>query len=192
MISLERKTNETEISVNLNIKGKGNYKIIVENQPFFRHMLEAFSKNAAFDLEINARGDLQHHIVEDCAIVLGQAFDNAIGNKQNIARYGSFILAMDDALVLVSVDMSGRSYCSVEYNDPNFKDCTIENFDLENIGEFMRAFANNANITLQIKVLNGANKHHIAEAVFKCFGRALRIAVSEDKIIEMPSTKGIL
>ncbi|PIU21371.1 MAG: imidazoleglycerol-phosphate dehydratase HisB [Candidatus Diapherotrites archaeon CG08_land_8_20_14_0_20_34_12] len=192
MISLERKTKETGISVNLNIKGKGNYKINVENQPFFQHMLEAFAKNAAFDIEITASGDLQHHIVEDCAIVLGQAFDKAIANKQNIARYGSFILAMGDALVLVSVDISGRPYFSVEYNYPNFKDCTIENFDLENIEEFMRAFANNAKITLQIKVLNGTNRHHIAEAIFKCLGRALRIAVSEDKVIEMPSTKGIL
>ncbi|MEK6972482.1 MAG: imidazoleglycerol-phosphate dehydratase HisB [archaeon] len=191
MISCERKTNETEIAIKLSIKGKGNYKINVENQPFFQHMLEAFVKNAAFDLELNARGDLQHHIIEDCAILLGQAFEKEL-SKQNIARYGSFILAMDDALVLTSIDISSRPYCSVEFNEQNFKNFSIEGFDLENIGEFMRAFSNNAKVTLQIKVLNGTNKHHITEAIFKCFGKALRIATSDDKTIEMPSTKGIL
>jgi imidazoleglycerol-phosphate dehydratase len=189
---VKRKTSETDVKVNLNIDGSGKYNIKTPTH-FLNHMLELFSKHGLFDLTVQAEGDFEidfHHTVEDIGICLGQAFQKALGNKEKIKRYGEAKIPMDEALAQVTLDISGRPYliCSI----PQLKD-KVGEFDLELVEEFFQAFVNNCGITLHITVLSGKNSHHIIEAVYKAFARALYIATQVDERAEgIPSTKGTL
>ena len=189
---IARKTKETDIFIRLNLDGEGNSNIET-GIGFFNHMLEGFSKHGFFDLDCRVTGDLQvdgHHTVEDTGIVLGQAIARAVGDKKGIKRYGYFILPMDDALALCAVDLCGRPYLNFECE---FTTERIGNLDTELIREFFYAIAYNAGMNLHIKLLSGTNNHHIAEAVFKAFAKALDMAVSMDSRIEdVLSTKGSL
>ena len=190
---ITRKTRETDIYLNLNLDGKGNSEI-ASGSAFLDHMLTLFAKHGRFDLEVKCEGDTyvdDHHSVEDIGICLGEAFKEALADKKGICRYGSLILPMDEALILAAVDLSGRSYLGFEVNLPSKK---VGSFDTELIEEFFLAFVRNANITLHIKQLDGRNSHHIAEAAFKAFARAMRQAVEIDASAkdEIPSTKGVL
>lgn len=189
---VERQTKETNISLTLDLDGNGQSQIDT-GIGFFDHMLEGFAKHGFFNLKASVKGDLIvdcHHTVEDTGIVLGLAIKEALGNKAGIKRYGSFILPMDDALVLCAIDLCGRPY--FEY------DCA---FDCEKIGyletqtirEFFYAISYSAGMNLHIKVLSGINDHHKCEAMFKAFGKALDEAVSLDpRSSDVPSTKGML
>src|SRR3989338_1029514 len=190
---LNRKTNETEISIDLNIEGTGKRNI---DTPigFLNHMLDLFAKHGLFNLNIKASGDTfidYHHTVEDLGIVLGSAFGKALGDKAGINRYGFFILPMDEAVATVAIDFSGRYAFSF---DCNFKREKVGNLSTELIYDFWDAFAQNAKVNLYIKVENGRNDHHKIEAIFKASARAIRSACELDKraIFEIPSTKGIL
>ncbi|HQA59659.1 MAG: imidazoleglycerol-phosphate dehydratase HisB [Tepidanaerobacteraceae bacterium] len=187
-----RKTGETEIKVKMNLDGQGENKITT--QVFFlNHMLDLFSRHGLFDLEVDGKGDIEvdfHHLVEDVGIVLGQAFLKALGNKEGIKRYGTFYVPMDEALAFCSVDISGRPYI---YFDAEFSRDKVGEFDVELVKEFFVAFANNARITIHLEVVRGENTHHMIEALFKAFGRALREAVAFDPREKgVPSTKGVL
>jgi len=187
-----RKTEETEIRAQINLDGEGHHNI---HTPafFFNHMLNLFSRHALFDLDIKAKGDIEvdfHHLVEDVGIVLGEAFLKALGNKEGIKRYGSFYVPMDESLAFCSVDLSGRPYI---FFDAEFSRDKVGEFDVELVKEFFLAFANNACITIHLETIRGENTHHIIEALFKAFGRALREAVAFDPREKgVPSTKGIL
>lgn len=187
-----RETSETQIDVSLNIDGSGKSKIDT-GIGFFDHMLEGFAKHGLFDLELSCTGDLHvdgHHTVEDCGIVLGQAISEALSDKTGIKRYGNMILPMDDALVLVAIDLCGRPYFSYEADFPTER---IGYLDTELIREFFLAVSYNAQMNLHIKVLNGVNSHHIAEAMFKSFAKALDMATSfDERIKDVLSTKGTL
>lgn len=189
---VERKTKETEISLELNLDGKGNYSIST-GIGFFDHMLELFSKHSLIDINLSVRGDLEvdcHHSVEDAGIVLGQAIKEALGNKMSIKRYGSFTVPMDEALATVNLDLSGRPY--LVFN-AEFSKSKAGDMDVETVEEFMMAVCTNAGITMHVNVYYGSNNHHMIEGIFKAFARALRIAVSKDDRVEgVPSTKGIL
>ena len=190
--SVDRKTRETEIVLELNLDGKGNYSIST-GIGFFDHMLELFSKHSLIDLKLNVRGDLEvdcHHSVEDAGIVLGQALKEAIGDKKSIKRYGSFTVPMDEALATVDLDLSGRPY--LVFN-AQFNKSRAGDMDVETVEEFMMAVCTNAGITMHVNVPYGSNNHHMIEGIYKAFARALRIAVSHDDRVEgVPSTKGIL
>ena len=192
MIEKKRQTKETNITVNLNIDGSGNYKID-SGIGFLDHMLEGFAKHGLFDLELSCEGDLHvdgHHTVEDIGIVLGEAIKDALGNKEGITRFGHMILPMDDALVLTAVDLSGRPY--FEY-DAHFSTERIGYLDTELIREFFYAISYSAGMNLHIKVLSGTNSHHICEAMFKSFARTLDMASSIDpRISGVLSTKGTI
>jgi len=189
---IERKTGETEIKLSLNLDGKGIYSINT-GIGFFNHMLELFSKHSLIDLDIKASGDLDvdcHHSVEDTGIALGLAIKDALGDKKSINRYGSFTVPMDESLVKTDLDLSGRPFLVFNVD---FTKGTIGDMDAEAIEEFMMAICTNAGITLHINAMYGSNNHHMAEAVFKSFARALRNAVSIDSRTDgIPSTKGIL
>lgn len=189
---ISRTTSETVIDLKLIVDGKGNY-ILDTGVPFLEHMLALWSKHGLFDLELKAQGDTEidyHHTVEDIGICLGQAFKIALADKVGITRYGTAFVPMDEALAMVVADISGRAFLSFDAAMPSQK---VGNFDTELVEEFLRAFVNNSGITLHVKLLNGANTHHIIEAVFKGLGRALREAVSIDRRIEgVMSTKGQL
>lgn len=187
-----RKTNETDIRLCIDLDGSGKSSIKT-GCGFLDHMLELFSRHARFDLEIEATGDTYvdyHHTAEDVGIALGQALKQALGDCRGINRYGYFLLPMDEALALVSLDVSGRAHLSCSLN---VKD-KVGDFDTELVPEFFAAVCRNAGLTLHIKQLDGLNTHHIIEAVFKGFGRALgsAVAVSEAWKGEVPSTKGVL
>ena len=189
---IKRETRETKIEVVLNIDGKG--KTDAETGiGFFDHMLDSWVRFGCFDLELKIQGDLkvdQHHTIEDCGIVLGQAFKKALGDKAGIERVGDCLFPMDEALVQTAVDISGRGYLTWQVECP---EGMVGDFPVEMAEEFFRAFALNAGITLHISLLNGRNRHHILEAVFKAVGRALRLAASLDSRQQgIPSTKGIL
>ena len=190
--SVNRKTKETDIRMELSLDGTGKYDVST-GIGFFDHMLEGFAKHGFFDMTVKVTGDLQvdgHHTVEDTGIVLGQAIARAVGDKKGIKRYGYFILPMDDALALCAVDLCGRPYLNFECE---FTTERIGNLDTELIREFFYAIAYNAGMNLHIKLLSGTNNHHIAEAVFKSFAKALDMAVSMDSRIEdVLSTKGSL
>lgn len=190
--SVYRKTKETDICCNLNIDGEGKSKIST-GIGFFDHMLEGFSKHGFFDLEMSIKGDLNvdgHHSVEDAGIVLGNAIKEAIGDKKGIMRYGSTILPMDDALCLCAIDLCGRPYFEFECNFTTEK---IGYLDTELIREFFYAISYSAGMNLHIKMLNGTNNHHMAEAMFKAFARALDEATLIDpRIKDVLSTKGSL
>ena len=187
-----RKTNETEVTVEINLDGKGVYKINTGIK-FFDHMLEQFSYHAGFDLSIDvvSHDNDKHHIVEDVAITLGNALKEALGDKKGITRYGEKILSMDEALVLSVVDISGRIYSKI---DVRVKDEMTSDFETVILPHFFSSFAQASLMTIHIKMIDGYDTHHIIEAVFKSFARALRTAVSidvnHDDII--PSTKGLL
>jgi imidazoleglycerol-phosphate dehydratase len=189
---IERKTTETEIKVELKIDGSGKYNIET-SIAFLNHMLELFSKHGLFDLTVKAAGDIEidyHHTVEDIGICLGQAVQLALGKKEKIKRYGDAVVPMDEAAAQVSIDISGRPYLA--YKTPPLQG-KIGNFDLELVEEFFQAFANNSVSTIHITVLSGKNHHHIVEAIFKAFARALDKATQlDDRAPGVPSTKGIL
>lgn len=189
---IERNTNETVIKLELNIDGIGKHNIFTDIG-FFDHMLTQISKHGFLDLFVNVEGDVDvdcHHTVEDVGIVLGQGIEEALGDKEGIKRYGHAIIPMDEALVLCAIDLSGRSYFNF---DGEFTNPRIGEMDTEMIPEFFRALCTNAGMNLHFKVLYGKNNHHIAEAMFKAFGRALDEAASIDPRIEgVMSTKGML
>ena len=190
---IKRKTGETDISLALNLDGNG-VSDIKSGCGFMDHMLTLFAKHGRFNLTLSCKGDTQvdyHHSVEDIGICLGTAFRQALGNCAGIARYGSMLLPMDEALVLCAVDISGRDYLACKLELPTEK---IGDFDCELIEEFLIAFVRNAGITLHVRQLDGKNSHHIAEAVFKGLARALAAALSVDAVCanEIPSTKGVL
>lgn len=189
---IERNTKETQIKCKFNIDGKGVSEIDT-GIGFFDHMLEGFTKHGLFDMELSVNGDLHvdaHHTVEDTGIVLGQCILDAIGDKKGIKRYGNMILPMDDALVLCAIDLCGRPYFSY---DAKFDTEKIGYLDTELIREFFYAISYSAKMNLHIKVLDGINSHHIAEAMFKSFAKALDMATCYDERIEdVLSTKGTL
>ncbi|MCI9436459.1 MAG: imidazoleglycerol-phosphate dehydratase HisB [Lachnospiraceae bacterium] len=190
--NIHRKTKETDISVTLNLDGTGKSQIST-GIGFFDHMLEGFSRHGLFDLKCDVTGDLHvdgHHTVEDTGIVLGQAIAQACGDKKGIRRYGFFILPMDDALVLCAVDLSGRPYLNFDYRFPSTR---AGGLDTELVREFFYAVSYSAGINLHFKILDGQNTHHIIEAMFKAFSKALDQAVENDpRITEVLSTKGSL
>ena len=176
---LKRKTSETDISVSLELDGKGKYEVKT-GIGFFDHMLEGFTKHGSFDLKLTANGDLNvdnHHTVEDVGIVLGSAIRQALGDKEGINRYASFIQPMDDALVLVAVDLCNRPYLNFKYN---FDVERVGYFETETLNEFFYALSYAAGMNIHIKVLDGENAHHIIEAMFKGFANALKIACAKD------------
>jgi imidazoleglycerol-phosphate dehydratase len=190
--SIQRKTNETEINLELNLDGSGQAEVKT-GVGFLDHMLELLAKHGAFDIRVAARGDLhvdQHHTVEDTGICLGQAFREALGNKAGIRRYGHFTLPMEETLVTVAVDLSGRYALAFNAPLPSPK---IGAFDSELLEDFWQAFAANTLCNLHVLLHYGRNSHHIAEAVFKGTARALRMAVEHDpRMTGVPSTKGSL
>ena len=187
-----RKTTETSISAELNLDGKGKYAIDIP-VPFLRHMLELLVRHGLFDLKIKGSGDVDvddHHLVEDVGIVLGEALNRALGDKQGIVRYGQAHVPMDEALVLCAVDLSGRRYF---VTDLPLGAGRVGKFDVQLVYEFFEAFASNAKINLHLRKVSGRNRHHIIEAAFKATGRALRQAVESDpRVSRVPSTKGTL
>ncbi len=189
---IKRKTSETDISVTLNLDGSGTYAVSTPVS-FLNHMLELLAKHGLFDLTINATGDTTvdlHHTVEDIGICLGAALQKALGTKRAIRRYSDVAVPMDEALAQVVIDESGRHYLVV--NVPPLRG-KVGTFDLELVEEFFQALVNHSSITLHINVLRGKNYHHIIEAIFKAFGRALDSATLIDKRLSgVPSTKGLL
>jgi imidazoleglycerol-phosphate dehydratase len=187
-----RHTNETQISVSLDLEGSGRAKLST-GVGFLDHMLDQIARHGLFDLEVNAQGDLHidaHHTVEDIGITLGQAFHKAIGNKSGIRRYGHAYIPLDEALSRVVVDLSGRPGLDMKVE---FVRSLIGEFDVDLIHEFFQGFVNHALVTLHIDNLKGNNAHHQAETIFKAFGRALRMAVEVDpRMPGVPSTKGSL
>ncbi|MBQ3072995.1 MAG: imidazoleglycerol-phosphate dehydratase HisB [Oscillospiraceae bacterium] len=191
--TIARKTAETDISVQLDLDGRGTAKIET-GVGFLDHMLTLFARHGGFDLTVAAKGDTyvdDHHTVEDVGIALGQAFAKALGDCRGICRYGDITLPMDEALILAAVDVSGRAYLAYGLEIAVEK---IGTFDTELLEEFFRAFAMNAGLTLHLRQLAGKNGHHIAEGAFKAAARALRKAVAADARFagEIPSTKGVL
>lgn len=190
--SCERITKETSITIELEVDGSGKYEINT-GIGFFDHMLEGFARHGFFDLQISVTGDTHvdaHHTVEDTGLALGTAFAKALGNKEGIARFGYFILPMDDALVLVSLDLSGRAYFSFDATLAAEKLGTMET---ETVREFFMGFASGAGMNLHIRQLAGTNTHHIVEAMFKAVAKAMDMAVKQDDRIEgVLSTKGML
>ena len=190
--NVERKTRETDIEARFVVDGAGKSDIDT-GVGFFDHMLEGFAKHGFFDLDLKCDGDLgvdTHHTVEDCGIVLGQAIKEAIGDKKGIKRYGNFILPMDESLVLCAVDLCGRPYFAW---DANFTVPQIGDLESEMIKEFFYAVSYSAGMNLHIKVLTPGNNHHMAEAMFKAFAKALDEATTVDpRITDILSTKGSL
>ena len=191
--NISRNTAETKILVEINLDGTGQY----DNKTgigFFNHMLDQLSRHSLIDIKVHANGDLHiddHHTVEDVGIALGKALSEAVGEKRGINRYGSSLLAMDDALVRCALDLSGRPFLVWNVNIPASK---IGTFDTELVREFFTAFSSQGGLTLNLNALDGFNSHHIVEAVFKSVAQALRTAVETDpkKENEIPSTKGTL
>ncbi|WP_293646350.1 imidazoleglycerol-phosphate dehydratase HisB [Thiolapillus sp.] len=191
--SVERNTLETQITVKLDLDGQGKGKFDT-GVPFLEHMLDQVARHGLIDLDITANGDLHidaHHTVEDLGITLGQAFDQAVGDKKGIRRYGHAYVPLDEALSRVVVDFSGRPGLEMPVD---FKRSTIGEFDVDLFHEFFQGFVNHAQVTLHIDCIRGSNAHHIAETIFKAFGRALRMALEEDPRLQgtIPSTKGSL
>lgn len=189
---VKRVTKETDIYARLNLDGEGKSSIDT-GIGFFNHMLEGFSKHGFFDLDVKIKGDLNvdgHHTVEDAGIVLGNAIREAVGDKKGIKRYGYFILPMDDALALCAVDLCGRPYLQF---DCNFPQTMVGNFDVSLVREFFYAISYSAAMNIHIKMISGENSHHMIEAVFKAFAKALDDAISMDeRIKDVLSTKGSL
>ena len=189
---IERNTKETQITMSLNLDGSGQYEIETDCG-FLKHMLELFARHGRFDLKLQCTGDSEvdfHHTVEDIGIVLGQCFDRALGDRKGIIRYGNMALPMDEALVMVTVDISGRN--TVVYNAE--LNPTVGNFDTELVEEFILAFSRELGLTIHVNEFYGKNTHHIIEAIFKGMARALSQAVQIDEKYadEIPSTKGVI
>ncbi len=191
-VKLQRVTKETKVKIELNLDGKGKYKIYT-SVPFLDHMLEQFSLHSGFDLYIKAIGDIfidDHHLVEDIGLALGQAFLKAIRDKKGIKRYGQILSVMDESLSYIVVDISGRPYLDFKVKFlPEYKKSS---FDYRLIKEFFKSFVNEAKITLHIKLLQGEDNHHICESIFKGVGRVLKNAVELNKNKNLLSTKGVL
>ena len=188
---IQRNTAETQISLKLNLDGTGKSNIDT-GVGFLNHMLTLFAANGKFDLTVTCSGDTEvddHHSVEDVGICLGQAFQAALGDKRGITRYGSFLLPMDEALILSAVDISGRSCLCYELEIPTEK---IGTFDTELVEEFFLGFVRSCPMSLHLRQLAGKNAHHIVEGAFKALGRALKAAVALDGTDDIPSTKGVL
>ena len=189
--SIARKTAETDIRLTLNLDGSGRSEIH-SGVGFLDHMLTLFARHGRFDLTVRCHGDTHvdyHHTTEDIGIALGQAFSDALGQKRGITRYGSFLLPMDEALILCAVDISGRSCLCYGLDIPTEK---IGTFDTELVEEFFLGFTRNCPMSLHLRQLAGTNSHHIVEGAFKSVGRALKAAVALDGSNEIPSTKGVL
>lgn len=191
--TVERNTLETQIKVSVNLDGSGRCDVTT-GVPFLEHMLDQISRHGLIDLDIDAKGDLHidaHHTVEDIGITLGQAMSSAIGDKKGIVRYGHAYVPLDEALSRVVIDFSGRP--GLEYK-ADYPRSTVGEFDVDLLHEFFQGFVNHAGVTLHIDNLKGNNSHHIAETIFKAFGRAVRMALAADPRMEgvMPSTKGSL
>lgn len=187
---VSRQTKETKVSVKINLDGQGDIKIRT-GVGFFDHMLELMSFHGYIDMELEASGDTNvdyHHLVEDTGLVLGEAVRSGLGDKSGIERYSTVHLPMDEALVMIALDISGRPYLSYEVDFPAEK---VGSFDVELVEEFLRAFAVKAGLTLHVRQISGQNCHHISEAIFKGLGRSLYQAV-EIKNDSLPSTKGKL
>ena len=188
-----RKTTETAVRVSLTLEGHGRYKIATGIR-FLDHMLELFARHGAFDLELRADGDLdvdQHHTVEDVGLSLGEAFDRALGSRKGILRAGYFVMPMDETLAVVAVDLGGRASTAI---DTKIKTRLVGDLQSELLPDFFEAFARGARANLHARVLYGRSNHHKAEAIFKAFARALRVACSRDRRLAkmLPSTKGLL
>ena len=191
--TLSRDTLETRITVSLNLDGSGEAEFDT-GIPFLEHMLDQIARHGLIDLDINARGDLHiddHHTVEDIGITLGQAFSQAVGDKKGIMRYGHAYCPLDEALSRVVIDFSGRP--GLTFN-VTFTRASVGGFDVDLFMEFFQGFVNHAQVTLHVDNLRGDNTHHQAETIFKAFGRAMRMALSEDPRMAgvTPSTKGVL
>ena len=191
--SLTRNTNETKISLALNIDGKGRYEISTGIR-FFDHMLELFTRHGAFDLRLTCKGDLdvdQHHTVEDVGIALGEAFDRALGDKKGILRAGYFLMPMDETLGIAAIDLGGRASCAV---DTKVRVRLVGDLQTELVYDFFEGFARGARANVHLKVMYGRSNHHKIESLFKAFARALRFACARDQRLSamLPSTKGLL
>ncbi len=190
---IKRNTTETQIALSLTLEGKGKYQVRTGIR-FLDHMLELFTRHGAFDLTINATGDLdvdQHHTVEDLGIALGEAVSAAIGNRRGINRAGYFVMPMDETLAVAAIDLGGRPHAAV---DLKVKVLKVGDLQTELVHDFFEGFAIGARANVHVKVLYGRSSHHHVEAVFKAFARALRVAVAKDKRLAkmLPSTKGLL
>ena len=187
-----RKTKETDIAITINLDGQGKNQIDT-GIPFFDHMLNGFARHGLFDLDVMVVGDLEvdcHHTVEDTGIVLGQAIAEALGDKAGIKRYGSFLLPMDETLALCAIDLSGRPYLNFQAEFPTEH---IGGLDTEMIKEFFYAVSYSAAMNLHLKIMDGGNSHHMAEALFKAFGKALDAATMEEpRMKDVWSTNGCL
>lgn len=193
LASIDRSTKETQISVELNLDGTGSADLNI-GVPFLEHMLDQVARHGMFDLAVKAKGDLEidaHHTVEDVGISLGQAFRQALGDKRGIRRYGHAYVPLDEALSRVVLDFSGRPGLDYHVEYPRAR---VGEFDIDLLREFFQGFVNHAMVTLHIDNIRGRNTHHIAETIFKAFGRSLRVAVERDPRMEgiLPSTKGSL
>jgi len=190
--TLSRKTRETDIQLELCLDGSGQYEVAT-GIPFFDHMLESFAKHGAFDLRLRAKGDLAvdlHHTVEDVGIALGSAVRQALGDARGIRRYGFFVLPMAESRVDVSLDVSNRPYLVYRVELANDR---IGSFDVSLVEDFLHAFAQNAGLDLHVELRYGRSPHHVVEAIFKGFARALRAAVELDpRVADVPSVKGVL
>ena len=192
-IQESRKTKETDISLTLNIDGMGNSNLAA-NLPFLEHMLDQTTRYSSIDLDLDAKGDLEidaHHTVEDIGITLGAAFDKALGDKKGIHRFGYAYIPLDEALSRVVIDFSGRPGLIYNVSYPRAR---VGEFDVELLSEFFHGFSNHAKATIHIDNIRGKNAHHIAETIFKAFGKAIKMAVSFDEknIDKIPSTKEFL
>jgi imidazoleglycerol-phosphate dehydratase len=190
---IRRKTNETNIRLDLNLDGRGKARIATGIR-FLDHMLELVARHGGFDLRLQARGDLdvdQHHTVEDVGIVLGEGVQKALGSKRGILRAGYFLMPMDETLAAAAVDLSGRPYCVV---NAKIAAKRVGDFQVELMEDFFQGFAQSAKANVHLRALYGRSSHHQVEAVFKAFARALRFAVSRDRRLRsvLPSTKGLL
>lgn len=191
--TIHRKTNETDVRLKLNLDGRGK-ACIATGIRFFDHMLDLVARHGGFNLEVNARGDLdvdQHHTVEDVGITLGEAVQKALGSKRGILRAGYFLMPMDETLVAAAVDLSGRPCCVVKAKIAAER---VGDFQVELVEDFFQGFAQAAKANVHLRVLYGRSSHHQVEAAFKAFARALRFAVAKDKRLRkvLPSTKGLL
>ena len=191
--TVNRNTLETKIDLRLNVDGRGTYKVSTGIR-FFDHMLESFAKHGGFDLELKCIGDLdvdQHHTVEDIGIALGEAFNDALGDKRGILRAGYFVMTMDETLAVCAVDLSGRTACIV---DDQLTVPVVGDLQTELVPDFFDGFARGAKCNIHVKTMYGRNNHHKIEAIFKAFARAMRGACSRDERMKdlLPSTKGLL
>ena len=191
--SFERNTTETRISIQLTVEGEGKYQVTTGIR-FFDHMLELFARHGAFNLNLKCEGDLdvdQHHTVEDVGIVLGEAFDKALGDKRGILRAGYFLMPMDETLAIAAVDLSGRAAFAV---DTKVRTRLVGDLQTELVTDFFEGFARGARANVHVKTMYGRSNHHKIEAIFKAFARALRVACSRDQQLGemLPSTKGLL